>query len=92
MDTDKPKLKKILILYARAGNGHYSQAKSLQEYLLKFAPNQFEIKLVDGLAGNSEFTQKRFTEGYQLLSFIGFGKQLILYMKINFYLAFHLFS
>jgi UDP-N-acetylglucosamine:LPS N-acetylglucosamine transferase len=68
MDTDKPKLKKILILYARAGNGHYSQAKSLQEYLLKFAPNQFEIKLVDGLAGNSEFTQKRFTEGYQLLT------------------------
>lgn len=68
MHTDKPKLKKILILYARAGNGHYSQAKSLQEYLSKYAPNQFEIKLIDGLAGNNDFTQKRFTESYQLLT------------------------
>jgi UDP-N-acetylglucosamine:LPS N-acetylglucosamine transferase len=66
--SDFAKPKKILILYAKAGNGHYSQAKALENYLVQFSPNSFEIKLVDGLAGNSDFAQKQFTKGYQLLT------------------------
>jgi processive 1,2-diacylglycerol beta-glucosyltransferase/1,2-diacylglycerol 3-beta-galactosyltransferase len=76
--NNKKKLK-IIILYALAGGGHFSQSKSIGSLIKKAYPDA-EIELINGFEKSPKVFQRGFTEGYQKLT----GKYLFLWKLFYF--------
>jgi UDP-N-acetylglucosamine:LPS N-acetylglucosamine transferase len=59
-------MKKVLILFAKAGGGHESAAKAIKSELLKCDP-EIQVKIYDILEEKSKFKQKFFSLSYIFL-------------------------
>lgn len=57
-------MKKIMILYASVGGGHYRAADGIKKYIDEKYPNEYEVELIDGLNYVSKTVDKIVIKSY----------------------------
>jgi UDP-N-acetylglucosamine:LPS N-acetylglucosamine transferase len=60
--------RKVLVLYIRAGQGHYGISNAIADALMSHFPGQFECRLEDVFLENDTAFQRMFQEFYSILS------------------------